>query len=70
MLFKKKLRKTYDEHLIETLERVKEEWFTKRELVQKSVEPPYELLYELKLAESKYLFLLKEAKIRKISMKP
>lgn len=71
MLFRKKrFLQTVDEELLRTLEKVKEEWLMRKMLVDKSIDPSYVLIYELKLAEAKYLFLLKEAKLRKLSLKP
>lgn len=69
MFFSRKgrLRKTGDEHLLETLQQVKETWNYQKDLVERSLEPSEQVLYELKLAEAKYLFLLKEAKIRKVT---
>ena len=71
MLFKRRqLRQTIDEELFKTLESVKQEWLMRKALIEKSIEPSYVLIYELKLTEAKYLFLLKEAKVRKLSLKP
>lgn len=71
MLFKRRqLRQTIDEELLKTLESVKQEWLMRKALIEKSIEPSYVLIYELKLTEAKYLFLLKEAKVRKLSLKP
>lgn len=69
MLFKRKLRHTFDERLLNSLEKIKQEWLTRKKLVEQSIEPSYLILYELKLAEAKYLFLLKEAKERKLTLK-
>ena len=71
MLFRKRRsRQMIDEELLKTLENVKQEWLMRRALIDKSIEPSYELVYELKLTKAKYLFLLKEAKTRKLSLKP
>ena len=59
------LRKEFDEKLIEQLFKQKEEW---NRLVEKSLEPSAEVLFELKVAESKYFFYLKEAKQRNLKM--
>ncbi len=69
MLFRKKLRHTFDERLLNSLKKIKQEWLTRKKLVEQSIEPSYLILYELKLAEAKYLFLLKEAKERKLTLK-
>ncbi|TLS35019.1 YaaL family protein [Pseudalkalibacillus caeni] len=68
MLFKRKgyLRKEADERLMATLEDLKIQWMRQKEIVAKSMEPPDTVLYQLKLAEAKYFFLLKEAKERRV----
>ncbi|MGD6819151.1 YaaL family protein [Metabacillus sp. 84] len=70
MLFKRKgrLRQDFNQQLIELLMKNKSEWNRQKQLVEKSVEPSEEVLFELKVAESKYFFLLREAKNRKIRM--
>ncbi|AKL87136.1 YaaL family protein [Bacillus atrophaeus] len=65
-LRKKKLRKEFDEKLIEQLFNQKEEWGRQKRLVEKSVEPSAEVLNELKMAEAKYFFYLREAKQRNL----
>lgn len=70
MLFRKKrLFQTVNEDLLFTLEKAKEEWLMRKKLIEKSIEPSDLLDYELKLAEAKYLFLLKEAKLQKLTLK-
>ncbi|MFT4417113.1 YaaL family protein [Fredinandcohnia humi] len=68
MLFKKKgwLRQEFDEKLLSQLEATKQEWMRQKSLIEKSVEPSDDVLNELKVAETKYFFLLKEAKNRKV----
>ena len=70
MLFRRKgwLRSQYDQQLTQNLLDLREEWNRQKQLVDKSVEPSTQVLYELKIAEAKYFFLLKEAKIRTIKM--
>lgn len=70
MLFRRKgwLRKQYDQQLLQNLLNMKKEWNRQKQLVDKSVEPSSQVLYELKVAEAKYFFLLKEAKKRKIKI--
>ncbi|ASB86613.1 uncharacterized protein S101395_00031 [Bacillus sonorensis] len=63
-LQKKKLRKEFDKKLIEQLMRQKEEWNRQKRLIENSLEPSPEVLYELKVAEAKYFFYLREAKKR------
>ncbi|MDQ0163936.1 YaaL family protein [Bacillus alveayuensis] len=71
MFFRKKgwLRKEYNEKLLLDLLELKEQWNRQKKIIEKSVEPSPEVLYELKLAESKYFFLLKEAKNRRVTLK-
>ncbi|WP_338779237.1 YaaL family protein [Metabacillus sp. FJAT-52054] len=68
MLFKRKgrLRQDFNQQLINLLMKNKSEWNRQKQLVEKSVEPSEEVLFDLKVAESKYFFLLREAKQRKI----
>ncbi|MFS0865609.1 YaaL family protein [Fredinandcohnia sp. 179-A 10B2 NHS] len=68
MLFKKKgwLRNEFDDKLLSQLETTKQEWMRQKNLIEKSVEPSDDVLNELKVAETKYFFLLKEAKNRKV----
>lgn len=70
MLFRRKgwLRSQYDQQLIQNLLMMKKEWNRQKQLVDRSVEPSPQVLYELKVAEAKYFFLLKEAKVRKIKI--
>lgn len=71
MLFRKKgwLRNEFDEQLLLQLERCKDEWVKQRKMIEKSVEPSEAVLYELKLAEMKYLLLLREVKKRKMNFR-
>ena len=66
MFFRRKgwLRHEHDERLLVQLESLKENWMIQKNIIEKSVEPSDEVLFELKLAESKYFFLLREAKTR------
>ncbi|CCU58343.1 YaaL family protein [Bacillus subtilis] len=65
-LRKKTLRREFDEKLTEQLFKQKEEWNRQKKLVEKSLEPSAEVLYELKVAEAKYFFYLREAKQRNL----
>lgn len=70
MLFKRKgwLRSEFNEELLHQLELTKREWMKQKSLIEKSFEPSDEILNELKVAETKYFFLLKEAKKRKVNL--
>ncbi|WP_111646627.1 YaaL family protein [Paranoxybacillus vitaminiphilus] len=63
------LKKEFDEKLIAELETVKNEWLKQKNLVEKVVEPSEAVLADLKIAEAKYFFLIKEAKRRRISIR-
>ncbi|MEC1263024.1 YaaL family protein [Bacillus swezeyi] len=65
-LRKKKLRKEFDNKLIEQLMRQKEEWNRQKRLIEHSLEPSAEVLHELNVAEAKYFFYLREAKKRNL----
>ncbi|MDO7348447.1 YaaL family protein [Bacillus stercoris] len=67
-LRKKTLRREFDEKLIEQLFKQREEWNRQKKLVEKSLEPSAEVLYELKVAEAKYFFYLREAKQRNLKI--
>ncbi|NTU28488.1 YaaL family protein [Bacillus tequilensis] len=67
-LRKKTLRSEFDEKLTEQLFKQKEEWNRQKKLVEKSLEPSAEVLYELKVAEAKYFFYLREAKQRDLKI--
>ncbi|MBR0007814.1 MULTISPECIES: YaaL family protein [Bacillus] len=67
-LRKKTLRREFDEKLTEQLFKQKEEWNRQKKLVEKSLEPSAEVLYELKVAEAKYFFYLREAKQRNVKI--
>ncbi|MDR4888538.1 YaaL family protein [Fredinandcohnia sp. QZ13] len=68
MLFKKKgkLRSEFNQKLFTQLEIAKKEWMRQKNLIEKSIEPSDDILNELKVAETKYFFLLREAKRRKV----
>ncbi|MDN4527699.1 YaaL family protein [Fictibacillus fluitans] len=69
MFFSRKgrLRKEGDQRLLQSLDEIKTVWTNQKAMVERSLEPSDQVLYELKLTEAKYLFLLKEAKIRKVT---
>lgn len=70
MFWKKKgcLRKQFNDQLIERLQRYRDDWMGKKQLIEKSVEPSDKIIFDLKIAEAKYLFLLREAKKRKVTI--
>ena len=65
---RKKQKKEADQALLDAIFRVEAEWKKMLQLVEHSVEPLYETRDRLQLSEAKYMFLLKEAKERNISL--
>jgi hypothetical protein len=61
------LKKEFDKQLLSELENLKDEWMKQKALVEKSVEPSSQILVDLKIAEAKYFFLIREAKRRRTS---
>jgi len=66
---KKNKKKQVDEILLQKIFHLKDEWMRLKEIIEKSVEPSVTGLYDLKLAEIKYFYLLREARNRGISAK-
>lgn len=64
---KKMKKKEVDERLLQEIYRLKDEWMRLKEIIEKSVEPSETGQYDLKLAEVKYFYLLREARHRGIS---
>jgi hypothetical protein len=62
------LRKEFNQKLIAQLQQYRDEWMEQKRLIEKSVEPSEKVLFDLKVAEAKYFFLIREAKKRKISL--
>ncbi|MCO7177197.1 YaaL family protein [Sporolactobacillus kofuensis] len=56
------LRKEMTEQLLDLLERCKTEWMTKKRVIDASIDPSDEVLHQLKLAEARYFYLLKEVR--------
>lgn len=71
MFFRRKgwLRKEYDEKLLTQLLEYKGYWQSQKQLLDKSFDPSEEAICQTKIAEAKYIFLLKEAKQRNLSLK-
>jgi hypothetical protein len=70
MFFRRKgrLRKEYDEKLLMQLQRFKNDWQQEKQLLEKSFDPSEEVICQTKIAEVKYIFLLIEAKQRKVTL--
>jgi len=60
------LRREYDEKLVQLLEQQKNEWKRQEKMMERSLEPSEDVICHLKITEAKYLYLLKEAKHRKV----
>lgn len=71
MFFLKKtnLKKKYDDMLMEQFVSCKEEWSLQKKIFESAYSPSKEMEYNFKLAESKYFWVLKEAKQRNLSMR-
>jgi formyltetrahydrofolate synthetase len=63
-----KLRKEYDEKLIVQLNKFKTDWQQEKSLLEKSLDPSEEVICQTKIAEAKYILLLKEAKQRNVTL--
>ncbi|ANB59924.1 YaaL family protein [Anoxybacteroides amylolyticum] len=63
------LKKQFDERLVEQLEAMRNEWIKQKELIEKSIEPSGDVLMDAKITEAKYLFLIREAKRRRVTLK-
>lgn len=64
---RKKIRKEADRELLDLTFAAEAEWRRLRHIVDHMVEPTIESRMQLRLAEAKYMFLLKEVKHRNIS---
>lgn len=69
MIFGRKkgaLRKEYDEELLDLMYRTKDEWEYKKGIEESVFDKDGLLFAQTKLAEAKYFYLFKEARIREI----
>lgn len=67
---RKRLKKReLDEHLLNTINKLRDEWQQIQSIVEKSIDPADSSLYQQSLARAKYLFLLREARHRNLSAK-
>ncbi len=71
MFFRKrgKLKRDYNEKLIHSMDETKQEWMKQKHLEELSMDQDFYIHYQTKIAEAKYFFLLREAKVRKIVIK-
>jgi hypothetical protein len=64
----KKIKKNdMDEELLNTIYALQLEWKQIESLIEKSIEPTVNSRYRENLARAKYLFLLREARHRKVN---
>lgn len=66
---RKKLRKEFDQRLLQLMEKTQKDWLSLAELERLSYEKNEELQLQTLLAKAKYFFLFSEAKRRRISKK-
>ncbi len=57
-----------DQSLLDAIFQIEAEWKKLRHIVDNSIDPTITTEQKLKLVEAKYMFLLREAKVRKISL--
>lgn len=70
MLFKRKgkIREIEDQRLISHIEALKDKLMIQTQLIKNSLDPSEEVIFKFKIIEAKYFFLLKEARMRNVSM--
>ncbi|TRM11088.1 DUF2508 family protein [Lentibacillus cibarius] len=64
---RKKKKREVDEQLLDAIVEMESSWKQIQEIIEKSIEPTEEIFYIQNLTRENYLFLLREAKWRKIS---
>lgn len=71
MFFRRKgrLRKDFDEKLLDQLRAARDKRLKQNTLVERSFDPSKDVINEAKLSELKYFYLIKEAKSRNISLR-
>jgi hypothetical protein len=66
---KEKLRKQYNQELVNELEQLRKNWLNQSSLLERSLDPSEDAIIQTKLAELKYFYLFKEAKKRKVTIR-
>jgi Protein of unknown function (DUF2508) len=66
---KEKLRKQYNQELVNELEQLRKNWVNQSSLLERSLDPSEDAIIQTKLAELKYFYLFKEAKKRKVTIR-
>lgn len=64
---KKHKKRHVNEELLDTIFILERDWKSIEQIVEKSIEPTTTAIHKQKFAQAKYLFLLREARHRKIS---
>ncbi|PAV28531.1 hypothetical protein CIL05_16485 [Virgibacillus profundi] len=64
---KKRIKRVVDEELLDAIFELEREWKQIESLMEKSMEPTFAGSNSEALAKAKYLFLLREARQRKLS---
>jgi len=65
---RRRRQRAVDRELLDTIFTLEAEWKKLHYIIDNSIEPVDESRQQLQLSEAKYMFLLKEAKHRKISV--
>ncbi|MCP8971351.1 YaaL family protein [Ectobacillus ponti] len=65
---KGRLRKEFDQELISLLEQSKQELIRQKRIVEQSLEPSEDVICHMLIAEAKYFYLLRSAKLRQVKM--
>ncbi|WP_240376356.1 YaaL family protein [Bacillus piscicola] len=64
---KKTIRQAENERLVLTIQTVKQDLDRYENMIEKSIDPSDDIVAHLKLMRAKYIFLLKEARQRRIN---
>lgn len=64
---RKKRKRLADEQLLDAIFNLEREWKQIQAVVERSIEPTEDSVQELRLAQAKYMFLLKEARHRNLN---
>nr|WP_256558309.1 YaaL family protein [Halobacillus sp. A1] len=64
---KKAKKKAMDQQLLADIKRMKHEWEALENIIEHSIEPSEQGILDVSLAKAKYLYLLREARHRKVN---
>lgn len=65
---RRKKQREVDRELLDAIFRIEAEWKRLRNIVDNGIDPVTETRQKLGLVEARYMFLIKEAKLRKVSL--